>query len=197
MANMHQPISPLIVTCIDPSGSSSMMVRLQGNLSEGLKQVEAVTKKIYPSMGFQYRFTDELLEQSYAGEQTASTLVNIFAVISILISCLGLFGLSSFTAEQRAKEVGVRKVLGSNEWQIVYLLSKDYAKLILIAFVIAIPFGYYLMQDWLNNFEFRTVLQPTVFIYAGLASLVIGALTVGFKSYQAATVKPVKSLKNE
>ncbi len=197
MRNMHEPISPLIITCIDPSHSSSMMIRLQGDINEGIREVEAVTKRLYPAIEFQYRFTDELLEQSYEDEKTASMLVSIFAVISILISCLGLFGLSAFTAEQRSKEVGVRKVLGSNEWQIIYLLSKDYAKLILIAFVIAIPFGYYLMQDWLNNFEFRTVLQPIVFVYAGLASLIIGAITVSFKSFQAATVKPAQSLKNE
>ncbi len=197
MSNMHEPISPLIITCMHPSGSTSMMIRLQGDISEGVSEVESVTKRLYPSMEFQYKFTDELLEQSYASERTASTLVNIFAVISILISCLGLFGLSAFTAEQRAKEVGVRKVLGSNVWQIVFLLSKEYTKLILIAFVIAIPFGYYLMQDWLNNFEFRTSLQPTMFIYAGLISLLIGALTVSFKSFAAANVNPVQSLKNE
>lgn len=197
MSNLHEPISPLIITCIEPSSSTSMMVRLQGNIGEGLEKVEAVTKKIYPSMEFQYRFTDELLEGSYESERTASTLVNIFAGISILISCLGLFGLSAFTAEQRAKEVGIRKVLGSNVWQIVLLLSKEYAALILVAFIIAIPFGYYLMQDWLNNFEFRTTLQPAMFIYAGLASLIIGALTVSFKSFAAANVNPVQSLKNE
>ncbi|MGB4971467.1 MAG: FtsX-like permease family protein [Cyclobacteriaceae bacterium] len=197
MSNLHEPISPLIITCIEPSSSTSMMIRLQGNISEGLEKVEAVTKRLYPSMEFQYRFTDELLEGSYESERTASTLVNIFAGISILISCLGLFGLSAFTAEQRAKEVGIRKVLGSNVWQIVLLLSKEYAALIFVAFIIAIPFGYYLMQDWLNNFEFRTTLQPAMFIYAGLVSLVIGALTVSFKSFAAANVNPVQSLKNE
>ncbi len=197
MSNLHDPISPLIITCIEPSSSTSMMIRLQGDISEGLEKIEAVTKRIYPSMEFQYRFTDELLESSYESERTASTLVNIFAGISILISCLGLFGLSAFTAEQRAKEVGIRKVLGSNVWQSVLLLSKEYAVLILVAFIIAIPFGYYLMQDWLNNFEFRTTLQPTMFISAGLASLIIGALTVSFKSFAAANVNPVQSLKNE
>lgn len=148
-------------------------------------------------MAFEYRFTDELLENSYESEETASALVNIFAGISIVISCLGLFGLSAFTAERRSKEVGVRKALGSSEWQIVFLLSKEYATLILVAFVIAIPFGYYLMQDWLNSFEFRTELHPALFAIAGLASLLIGALTVSFKSYQAASIKPVKSLRND
>jgi ABC-type antimicrobial peptide transport system permease subunit len=156
-----------------------------------------LTKQLYPAKEFQYRFSDELLEQSYESENTASTLVNIFAGISILISCLGLFGLSAFTAEQRSKEVGVRKVLGSSVFEIVFMLSKEYAKLIVIAFIIAVPFGYYLMQDWLNNFEFRTVLEPHVFLLAGLISLIIGALTISFKSYQAAVVNPVKSLKNE
>ncbi len=197
MSNMHDPIAPLIISCIDPGGSSSMMIRLQGDISQAITEVEAVTKRVYPNDEFQYRFADELLERNYESERTASLLVNIFAGISILISCLGLFGLSAFTAEQRSKEVGVRKVLGSGVWQIIFMLSKEYAKLIIWAFIIAIPFGYYIMQDWLNEFEFRTILQPQVFLLAGLISLIIGALTISIKSYQAAVVNPVKSLRNE
>lgn len=197
MRNMHQPIAPLIITCLDPSMSSNIMIRLEGDVSTAINEIEKVTKSIYPTNEFQYRFSDELLESSYQSEQTASILVNIFTVISIIISCLGLFGLSAFTAEQRSKEVGVRKVLGSSVAQIIFMLSKDYAKLIVIAFIIAIPFGYYIMQDWLNNFEYRTILQPQVFLLAGLASLLIGAITISFKSYQAAVVNPVKSLKSE
>ncbi len=197
MRNMHEAIAPLIITCMNPERSSNVMIRLEGDISEGITAIEQVTELIYPSNQFEYRFSDELLESSYESEQTASTLVNIFAGISILISCLGLFGLSAFTAEQRSKEVGIRKVLGSKVWQIILMLSKDYAKLIIIAFMVAAPVGYYIMQGWLDNFEFRTVLQPGVFILAGLIGLIIGALTISFKSYQAAVVNPVQSLKNE
>jgi ABC-type antimicrobial peptide transport system permease subunit len=197
MRNLHEPIAPVIISCYDYSRSSNLMIRIQGDISQAIEQVEVVTNALYPGMGFQYRFADELLEKSYESEMTVNKLVNIFALISIIISCLGLFGLSAFTAEQRSKEVGVRKVLGSSELEIVLLLSKDYGKLIFIAFLVAIPFGYYITQDWLNNFEFRMAIQPQVFVYAGLISLLIGAITVSFKSYQAAVVSPVQSLKSD
>ncbi len=197
MQNLHESIAPLIISCVDPSRSSSIMIRLEGDISQGINEIEDLTKRLYPANEFQYRFSDEALEKSYQGEQTASMLVNIFTGISILISCLGLFGLSAFTAEQRSKEIGVRKVLGSSVIQIIFMLSKEYAKLIFIAFLLSIPFGYYLMQDWLNNFEYRTVLKPQVFLLAGIISLLIGALTISFKSYQAAAANPVQSLKNE
>ena len=128
---------------------------------------------------------------------TVRTLVTIFAGISIFISCLGLFGLSAFTAEQRAKEVGVRKVQGARVTKKIVMLSKDYARLIVVAFIIAVPIGYYFMQQWLNDFEFRTTLQADIFILAGLASLLIGAITVSFKSYYAAMENPIKSLRND
>lgn len=197
MDNLHESIAPVIISCVDYSRSSNVMIRIQGDVSEAIEQVESVTNELYPEMSFQYRFADELLEKSYASEMTANKLVNIFALMSIIISCLGLFGLSAFTAEQRSKEVGVRKVLGSSVLEIILLLTKDYGKLIFIAFLVATPFGYYLMQDWLSNFEFRMIIQPQIFVYAGLISLLIGAITVSFKSYQAAVVSPVESLKSE
>ena len=121
----------------------------------------------------------------------------LFALISLIISNLGLLGLASYSAEQRAREIGVRKVHGASVGQILLLLSKDYSRLILIAFVLAMPFGYYVTQNWLNNFEFRTNLGVSVFILAGLATFVIGVITVTGKSYQAATTNPVNSLKEE
>ncbi|MEO1096965.1 MAG: ABC transporter permease [Bacteroidota bacterium] len=197
MRNMHETIAPLIITCIDPSLSSDFMLRIEGDVQNALAGIDVVTKKVLPETEFEYEFVDTVLEASYQGEMTVRTLVTIFAGISIFISCLGLFGLSAFTAEQRAKEVGVRKVQGASVTQIIVLLSKDYARLIVVAFIIAVPIGYYFMQQWLNDFEFRTTLQADIFILAGLASLLIGAITVSFKSYYAAMVNPIKSLRND
>lgn len=197
MRNMHETIAPLIITCIDPSRSSDFMVRVEGDVQQALASIDEVTKKVLPEMEFEYQFVDTVLEESYQSEITVKTLVTIFAAISIFISCLGLFGLSAFTAEQRSKEVGVRKVQGASVIQIIMLLSKDYAKLIVIAFLIAVPFGYYFMQEWLNGFEFRTTLRPEIFLLAGAVSLIIGAVTVSFKSYYAAVVNPIKSLRSE
>ncbi|MEM8566859.1 MAG: ABC transporter permease [Bacteroidota bacterium] len=197
MRNMHESIAPLIITCIDPSRSSDFMVRIEGDVQNALAGIDGVLEKVLPGTEFEYEFADTVLEESYQSEMTVHTLVSIFAGISIFISCLGLFGLSAFAAEQRAKEVGVRKVQGASVTQIIILLSKDYAKLIVAAFIVAIPFGYYFMQQWLNDFEFRTTLKLDVFLIAGLTSLFIGAITVSFKSYNAATVNPVKSLRND
>ncbi len=182
MRNLHESIAPLIISCIDPASSSNMMIRIEGDINNTINEVETLTKSLYPENGFQYRFSDELLERSYQGERTASALVNIFAGISILISCLGLFGLSAFTAEQRSKEIGVRKVLGSNVAGLIIMLSKDYAKLIAIAFILAVPIGYYIMQDWLNNFEYKTNLEPSIFIIAGIVSLFKGSEKDSLKS---------------
>ena len=124
-------------------------------------------------------------------------MANIFAGISIFISALGLLGLASYSAEQRSREIGVRKVHGASVSQILVLLSGTYSKLMIIAFLLAIPVGYYVSDNWLANFEFRTTLGPMVFIIAGLITFAIGVLTVTAKSYQAATVNPVKSLKDE
>lgn len=197
MSNMYEPIAPLIITCIDPRQSAVMLVRIENNTGDVLKSIEQITAELNPGYDFSYRFVDEVYAEGYKSEQTVGRLANIFAFISILISSLGLLGLTSYSAEQRSMEIGVRKVHGASVLQILLLLSKDYSKLILLSFVLAIPVGYYVTQDWLNNFEFRTNLSLLVFLGATLITFLIGVLTVGAKSYQAARVNPVKSLKQE
>ncbi|MFT6871392.1 MAG: putative ABC transport system permease protein [Roseivirga sp.] len=197
MSNLYEPIAPLIITCIDPSRSAVALVRIDGNVGEVMREVESITKELNPTFDFRYQFIDQAYAESYESERTLGTLANIFALISILISSLGLLGLASYSAEQRSKEIGVRKVHGASVMQILLLLSKDYSKLIFIAFVLAIPFGYLVTQNWLDNFEFRTVLNPVVFIGAGAVTFLIGVFTVAAKSFQAATVNPVRSLKEE
>ena len=197
MRDLYEPIAPLIITCIDPSNSSLVLIRTDENTTDALAAIQEVTDRLNPDQEFDYMFIDEAYAESYANERTMRTLANIFALVSIIISSLGLLGLASYSAEQRSKEIGVRKVHGASIGQVLVLLSKDYGKLILIAFLLAIPFGYYFTQDWLNQFEFRTALNPLVFALSGLVVLAIGVLTVAAKSYQAASVNPVKSLKEE
>ncbi|OEK03684.1 hypothetical protein BFP97_00710 [Roseivirga sp. 4D4] len=197
MRNLYEPIAPLIITCIDPQRSNVVLVRIGDNMSETISAIEKVTAGLSPDSEFEYQFIDEAYEESYRNEKTVSKLANIFALISILISSLGLFGLASYSAEQRSREIGVRKVHGASVLQILMLLSKDYSKLILIAFVVSVPFGYMVTQNWLDDFEFRTSLDPLVFIIAGIVAFLIGVLTVAAKSYQAASVNPVRSLKQE
>ena len=196
MSNLYDPIAPLIIANFNTRFPVAL-VRIKGNPNNALLAIEDITKKMNPIFDFEYEFMDEAYADSYSNEQTVSVLINIFSAISILISCLGLLGLSSYSAEQRAMEIGVRKVHGASVSQILVLLTKDYSRLMLMAFVLAIPFGYYFMQQWLNDFEFRTTLDPMVFIIAGVLTFIIGVVTVSAKSYQAATVNPTNSLKDE
>lgn len=196
-SDLYEPIAPLIITCIDPSRSTVALIRVGGNTGEALIAIEKVTQAINPTFNFDYEFIDQAYAANYENERTVSALASIFSIISIFISCLGLLGLASYSAEQRSREIGVRKVHGASVSQILILLSKDYSKLMLLAFIIAVPFGYYITQNWLDSFEFRTVLDPLVFILAGIITFMIGVLTVATKSYQAATINPVHSLKHE
>ncbi|WP_424961968.1 ABC transporter permease [Ekhidna sp.] len=197
MRNLHQAIAPLIISCINPSGTSLALVRIQGDPNSALESMEKVVTTLNPVSEFDYEFVDEAYAESYQAEMTVGTLARIFAVISIFISCLGLFGLSAFTAEQRSKEIGVRKVHGASIKQLILLLSKDYTLLMVFAFILSIPFAYYYSQQWLEGFEYRTNLKPILFIVAGVLTFVIGAITVSFKSYQAAKSNPVSTLRDE
>ncbi|MBX2840935.1 MAG: ABC transporter permease [Flammeovirgaceae bacterium] len=196
MNSLYDPIEPVII-CNMPRNTSMAFVRIFGDIPTVLTEVEKVTKKLSPSYPFRYEFLDQDYAESYQNEMVVGTLVRIFAVISIFISCLGLFGLSSFTADQRSKEIGIRKINGANSWGLVYLLSKNYTKLIIIAFFISVPLSYYLASQWLENFAFHFEMDLLIFLLAGIVAFLIGAITVSFKSFQAASVNPIKTLKDE
>jgi ABC-type antimicrobial peptide transport system permease subunit len=195
MASMYDPIAPLIIR-YSPVDAGTAFVRVT-NTHDALAAIERVTKQINPAFPFRYAFIDEEFAQQYRSERSVSTLVNIFAGVSIMIACLGLFGLSSFAADQRAKEIGVRKVHGASVASLVLLLSKQYAKLIVIAFSIATPLSWFYMQRWLGNFAYRIEMNIALFIFAGIVIFAIGVLTVSYKSYMAALTNPVKTLKEE
>ncbi len=198
MQDMYESISPLIISCIAPSVRSNVaLVRVDGNPSDVLESVEELLISIDGGYEFSYEFVDQAYAENYETDFLISDLIKIFAGISIFLSCLGLFGLSAFTAEQRSKEIGIRKVHGASVKQLVFLLSKDYSKLMLIAFMLGVPFGYYFAQQWLNDFEFRTNINPLLFIVAGFFTFLVGAFTVSFKSLQAAKADPVDTLKDE
>lgn len=197
MQDMYESISPLIISCIAPEQSDVALIRVDGNPSEVLEQTEQILTSLSSGYEFDYNFVDEAYAENYNTEFLISNLVKIFVIISIFLSCLGLFGLSAFTAEQRSKEIGVRKVHGASVKHLVLLLSKDYSILMIFSFILAIPFGYYYAQQWLEGFEFRTSISPVLFILAGLITFIVGALTISLKSYQAARVNPVKTLKDE
>jgi putative ABC transport system permease protein len=140
---------------------------------------------------------DEHLEDFYQQERQLTLLYKIFAGIAIFLSCLGLYGLVSFMALQKRKEVGIRKVLGAGIMQIIYLFSKEFTFLILIAFIIAAPVSWYMMNGWLHHFTYRITVSPFIFIAAALISITIAWVTVGYKSFRAALTNPVNSLRSE
>ena len=197
MDSMYEPIAPLIVKFDPPQSNFMSFIRIQGDTQDALLAIEKVTKSMDPKSPFNYGFMDEQYEQSYRNEITLSTLTNIFAVIALFISCLGLFGLSSYSAEQRSREIGIRKVHGANVMQLVLMLSRDYTKLIVFAFILAAPLAYYYMQNWLDRFEFRTNIGVGIFVISGVSALMIAALTISFKSFQAASANPVDTLSED
>ena len=195
--NMHQKIAPLLMQ-YDKNWRGKMYVRTTGkDAARALAAVESLWKKYNPDYPFEYIFLDDLFADLYKTDTHVGQLFNCFAVITILISCLGLFGLVTFTAESKVKEIGVRKVLGAGVPQIVTLLSKDFLVLVLVAAVIAFPLAWYGLNSFLQGYAYRTNLSWWVFALAGVITLLIAMLTVSFKCVQAALANPIKSLRTE
>ncbi|HEY0109098.1 MAG TPA: FtsX-like permease family protein, partial [Fibrella sp.] len=162
-----------------------------------LRQIEAKWKQFAPGQPFSYSFLQDSFDQMYRAEQRVGTVVLLFSVLAILIACLGLFGLAAFMAEQRTKEIGVRKVLGASVPNIVGLLSKDFLKLVVIAIIIASPLAWYAMNSWLKDFAYKIDIEWWVFALAGTLAVAIALLTVSFQSIKAALMNPVNSLRSE
>ena len=150
-----------------------------------------------PGQPFAYSFMDERFDRIYANEQKVGQIFGVFAFLAIFIACLGLFGLASFTAEQKRKEIGIRKVLGASITHIVNKLSMSFIKLVAVAFLIASPISYFAMKVWLDDFVYRTDIKVWVFVAAGFAACAIAWLTMSVQSWKAARANPVTSLRNE
>ena len=172
------------------------MVRVSPqNLPATIGFVENKWKAFDPKHPMEYFFLDENFNKQYRAEEKMLTAFGYFAALTILIACLGLYGLASFTAEQRTKEIGIRKVLGSSVSEIMLLLSKDFAMLVVISVILATPLAWYGMHHWLQNFAYRTEIHWWIFALAGLAALVIAMLTVSFQARKAARLNPIRALR--
>jgi ABC-type antimicrobial peptide transport system permease subunit len=167
------------------------------SISEVLGTIKTVFNKHAPNVPFEYQFVDSEFGNKFLAEQRIRELSTIFSILAIFISCLGLFALASFMAEQRNKEVGIRKVVGASVFDLWKLLSKDFVKLVLISCFIAIPISYYAVANWLNNYEYRTNISWWVFLLASTGAIIIAIITISFQSIKAATANPIKSLKTE
>ena len=196
-ADLKQTVAPMIIS-LSEGWESQMAVRLRTpHLRDALQRIEQVWQGQFPDQPFDYRFLDDTFNRTYQTEVRTGQVFGLFALLAVAISCLGLFGLAMFLAEQRTKEIGVRKVLGATVGSIVALLSKDFLTLVLLALVIASPIAWYAMNRWLQGFAYRIQIEGWVFALAGLIAISIALLTVGFQSVKAALMNPVKSLRSE
>lgn len=167
------------------------------DLSSAIADVQEVYHQLFPGNVFSYAFADQAFDQQYRNDQRFATLFSISAGMAIFIACLGLFGLAAFTAQQRTKEIGMRKVLGATVANIVALLSKDFLKLVIVGFLVAVPIAWYMMNQWLENFAYKIEIGAGIFLLAGLVAILIAVATVSWQSLKAAWANPVDSLRNE
>ena len=194
--SLKEKIAPLIF--FTGWGKNVLYVRTTArNAQKSIASVEKQYKKYAGDIPFKYNFLDKSFEAQYKADQRSGVLFKVFAGIAIFISCLGLFGLATYTAEVKRKEIGIRKVLGSSISGIVQMISKDFLKLVIIAIVIAVPVGWWAMNKWLEGFAYRINISGWVFVLAGTIALLIALLTVSFQAIKAAVANPVDSLRSE
>jgi predicted permease len=195
--SLHTNVAPLIFVLL-PQFTRQIAVKIEpGKERETLASVQSLFANFNPGFPFDYRFLDQDYQAQYNAEIKVAVLSRYFAGLAILISCLGLFGLAAFTAERRVKEIGIRKVMGSSVLSIVYLLSSDFTKTVFISILIALPISYFITSQWLKNFAYQIPLDWWYFILAGLIALGISWLTVGTQALKAASINPVKCLRDE
>jgi len=193
---VQNPIEPLIIG-LNKWGGITVVRTKPGQTEATIKALGKISADLNPAYPFSYGFLDQDLANLYQGEHRMGRLFNLFAILAIFISCMGLYGLSAFMAEQRTKEIGVRKVLGASVFKVVYLLSTGFTRLILIAVVIAVPVAWFAINSWLKSFAYKASADWTIFLTASLAALTIALITVSYESIKAAIANPVKSLRTE
>jgi putative ABC transport system permease protein len=195
--SLRQPMAPVVLSTWKDVYQTINIKMKPGSEKSVLSHVDKLWNQAFPDYVYEYAFLDDTIANFYRQENQLSQLYKIFAAIAIFISCLGLYGLVSFMAVQRTKEVGIRKVLGASAKNIVYLLSKEFTLLIIIAFVLSAPVAYYIMYQWLQNYTYRIPLGASIFILAIISSVIIAWITVGHRAIKAALANPVKSLRTE
>ena len=183
----------------NPGWAGAIMLRLNPNVNtqQAIKKIAAIFNKYNPSFLFEYRFADEAYSATFKFQELVGTLAGIFAGLAIFISCLGLFGLAAYVAEQRQKEIGIRKVLGASVPQVWVLLSVDFLILVSISCVVASPIAFYFLHAWLQNFEYRATIGAGAFLISAAAAIIITIFTVSYQAIRSALTNPVKSLRSE
>jgi len=199
IASLREPIGPAFLRLASaPDFMQALVVRLEPNrIPETLQDISGVWRRFAPDFPFDYDFLDEMLREQYEAEKRLAITLGAFALVAILVACLGLFGLAAFTAESRTKEIGIRKVLGASIGSIVALLSKEFARLVILAALVTVPIVYLAMNRWLEDFAYRIEIGPGIFLLAGAFALLTALATVSYQAVKAALADPVKSLRYE
>ena len=195
--SLRQSLSPLLIATNATMYREASIKLSTTNMATSMQFIKKIWEQTFPNYVYEYRFLDDKVAGFYKQENQLSQLYKIFAAIAIFLSCLGLYGLASFMAVQRIKEVGIRKVLGATAGSIVYLFSKEFIILIAIAFTIATPLAWYFMHQWLQDYAYRVNISWWLFAAAGLAAIIIALATVSFQAIKAAIANPVESLGSE
>jgi putative ABC transport system permease protein len=196
-ASLHQEVTP-IVLFPEYEYFGKLLIKTSGaDMTSTMGLIQKSWKSFYPNIPFEAHFLDQEYEAMYQTEQRTGGILTVFTLVTIFISCLGLFGLAVFSTRQRVREIGVRKILGAGVFNIVGLISSDFLRLVLLSILIASPIAYYVMHQWLQDFVYHTHIQWWIFVCAGALAMLIAFLTVGYQSIKAAIANPVKSLKNE
>lgn len=197
-SSLHSEINKVAFILTPGADHDYMYVKMgAGNIPQTLSYVKNVLLKLAPSFPLQYRFIDEMFDAQYKSEQQSGLIFKYFAILAIFISCLGLYGLVSSAAEQKTKEIGIRKVYGASEQSIIYMMSKEFVKLDILSAIIAMPIAYYVMHRWLQNYAYHTTLNIWIFLGSAALSILITILTVWYQAFKAARANPVRSLKYE
>jgi putative ABC transport system permease protein len=194
--SVREPLQPIIYY-YQRKNYNQLLVRYSGDPKEVRAQVEGIWKRLVPDIPFEARFVNDILQTMYRGDETRAQLFGMFAILAVVIGCLGLFGLAAFTAERRTKEIGIRKVLGARTRDIVRLLVWQFSRPVLIANLVAWPVAWWVMRDWLNQFDIRVSLTPTPFVLAGLMALLIAIGTIAAHAFRVARTNPVHALRYE
>ena len=196
--SLHYKIENLFLYNQKEWGLNTVSVKIKGSkTTEAISSIQSTWKSLFPDSPFEYQFLDDHFKEVYRTDAQITQMVGILAFLAILISCLGLFGLASYSAERRIKEIGVRKVLGASISSIVSLLSKHFIKLVLIANAIAWPLAWFTVNRWMQDYAYRTPVSWWIFLLAGFIALMIALLTVSLLAIKAAVANPVKSLRSE
>jgi ABC-type antimicrobial peptide transport system permease subunit len=198
MQSPYEPVQPTIYYYND-NAARLIHIRINPAVSApvALARIEAVFKRIVPSALFDYKFVDAEYARKFSQEERIGTLAGLFSLLAIFISCLGLFGLASFVAEQRTKEMGIRKVLGATLYNLWHMQTREFVFLVILACLIAIPVGYWLMSTWLEKYAYHTAISPWMLAVPCVGALLLTLLTVSYQAVKAALMDPVKSLRNE